>query len=974
MNTLLIGSRLRRCLTGLGAILVAAPAVAGVGVWTSSGPYGGSNYTLNVYEAAPSTLYASGRGGMFRSGSSGSSWVRIEVGLPDALVVSSVATATNAPVLFLSTYTQLFRSGNAGDLWVPISTPLTPDSYITDVSLQRASSTKLAIATTAGAYVSTNGGSTWVGPGSSGGTTAQFSKILFTADGSLYLGIDYTDPSIFGGAAMLKSTDGGSTWTPLMSVPATLGGISALVAAPSDPQRLYASDGISVTTSANGGASWTAVTLPSSGTGCGRVGSIALHPTNPLSLFVACSANGVHFTANVAAPAWTDWTQANGLTANGTDPVQAHTLAIHPGYPATGSIWAGTYDAGLFSTTTAGSTWASVNEGYQSTNIRALAPHPLDKGTPDAVVLAGYGDSATTTRALYKSSNGGGTWQPSVTGLNAEQIRAITIDPTTVDINPLSAENFTVYAAGRSERIPTLLNKDGGIYKSTDAGNTWTTIDNGVALVFGVRDMGTVRSIAPDPRSCAMPPPSGPCPIGSGPLQTIFAAGSGRPDLSAPGLAYRSARIYKSTNAGGLWTPSETGLPLPQELGPPGAFNYVYSAIVPLVFDPVNPQTMYIGAALSWDTTVVGATEPTIPNGVFKSTDGGATWVHSSNGLPHYGSPASSQYDALALAINPVNPQTLYVGVINFNAFTSSVGRIFKTTDGGANWIEASTGIAGQDVRALFIDPMDPTGDTVYAGTGGSGANPGGVYVTTNGGVSWNSLSIGLPADAALALAMPPRALGAPARIIAGTIAGIWEFTAAADPDSDGSPSAVENSVLAGDGNGDGTPDANQTSVASLSAPGSVINGQTNAPDGSIVQTTISIVPGTGACTQLNDSTVLQADLYPPDPAGAAGSHTPWGLVSFSLPNCSFAKVRVKFHGAAFNANWTWRNYGPRTPGNATTFGWYSFAGARRIDAQTWELSIDATRQGNYRNDSNDILFIGGPGDLPDVIFDHGFE
>ncbi|MEO7014711.1 MAG: hypothetical protein ABI127_10395, partial [Dokdonella sp.] len=81
-----------------------------------------------------------------------------------------------------------------------------------------------------------------------------------------------------------------------------------------------------------------------------------------------------------------------------------------------------------------------------------------------------------------------------------------------------------------------------------------------------------------------------------------------------------------------------------------------------------------------------------------------------------------------------------------------------------------------------------------------------------------------------------------------------------------------------------------------------------------------------------------------------------------------------KFHGAAFNANWTWRNYGPRTPGNATTFGWYSFAGARRIDAQTWELSIDATRQGNYRNDSNDILFIGGPGDLPDVIFDHGFE
>lgn len=973
MNNLPNSWQSRSWLVGLAAILVAAPASAGVGVWTSNGPDGGSNYTLNVYEAAPSTLYASGRGGLFRTPNGGTTWERIEVGLPDSLYVQSLAVATNAPVLFMTNFTQLFRSGNAGSLWVPVSTPLTSPDYVNAISLQRNSSTKLAIAASNGAYVSSNGGSTWIGPGA-GGTTAQFSKILYAADGSLYLGISYPDPANFGGASLLKSTDGGSTWAPLAAQPPGLFGIDKLAESAADPQRIYATDGNFIVTSGNGGGSWTTITLPSSGVGCGGVETLTPHPSIALSLFVGCRSNGVHLAADVTAPVWSDWGLAAGLTSNGSDPAQASALAIDPGFPAQSNIWAGTPDGGLFRTVNGGGTWTAINSGYQSTNIRALATHPVDTSPSGAVVLAGYGDSFTTTTAIYKSPNGGGLWLPSATGLNAEQIRSLAIDRTTVDADPLTTENFTVYAAGRSERLPATANKDGGIYKSTNAGSSWTTIDNGIALVSGVRDMGTVRTIAPDPRSCAVPPPSGPCAIGSGPLQTLFAAGSGRPDFTAPGLAYRSARIYKSTNAGGLWSASESGLPLSQDLGPSGDFNYAYmGGIVPLVFDPSNTQTIYVGSFLTWDNTHVGGSEPTIANGVFKSTNGGATWIHSSNGLPHVASPTSSQYDVLALAINPTNPQILYAGVINFFA-PVKIGRIYKTIDGGASWTETSTGIAGQDVRALFIDPMDPSGDTVYAGTGGDGANPGGVYVTTNGGANWNSLSIGLPADSATSLAMPARSVGAPARILVGTNAGIWDYTAAADPDADGSPSAVENGVAAGDGNSDGTPDANQTSVASIAAPGSVINGQIHAPNGSIVQTTISIVPGIGACTQLNDSTVLQADLYPPDPIGAAGAHTPWGLVSFSLPNCSSAKVLVKFHGATFDANWKWRNYGPRIPGDSATFGWYSFAGARRIDAQTWELSIDANRQGNYRNDANDILFIGGPGDLPDSIFDHGFE
>src|SRR5690606_42015139 len=56
--------------------------------------------------------------------------------------------------------------------------------------------------------------------------------------------------------------------------------------------------------------------------------------------------------------------------------------------------------------------------------------------------------------------------------------------------------------------------------------------------------------------------------LGSGPLQTLFAVGSGRVDYSAPGLPNLSARIYRSTDAGANWSASENGLPLPIDIVP----------------------------------------------------------------------------------------------------------------------------------------------------------------------------------------------------------------------------------------------------------------------------------------------------------------------------------------------------------------------------------------------------------------------
>lgn len=177
----------------------------------------------------------------------------------------------------------------------------------------------------------------------------------------------------------------------------------------------------------------------------------------------------------------------------------------------------------------------------------------------------------------------------------------------------------------------------------------------------------------------------------------------------------------------------------------------------------------------------------------------------------------------------------------------------------------------------------------------------------------------------------------------------------------------IENVI--GDGNGDSIPDATQPDVASLQWFAN--SGVEDAPEPSPpppVWVTMSIVSAPGSCDQFKDASIRQASLFPPDSIGNADNLVPNGLVSFALPNCPAAKIRIKYN-TVFDNHWHWRNYGPRIPGDDA-----SFANAKRIDAQTWEVDIAANRQGNYRNDPNNILFDGGPSRLPDLIFDHGFE
>jgi len=310
----------------------------------------------------------------------------------------------------------------------------------------------------------------------------------------------------------------------------------------------------------------------------------------------------------------------NVWTNIGLKGISIQAMAINPSTPTT--LYAGTDGHGVYKSTNGGSTWNFVNTGLTNLVVRALA---LDPTTPTTLY-------AGTESGVFKSTNGGSTWSPVNTGLTTIftgldlVVRALALDPTTPT---------TLYTS--------IYN--GGVFKSTNGGSTWNPAGSGSPFVY---------TLALDPTTPT----------------TLYA-----------GNYFAASGISKSTNGGSTWNPINTGLPI--------------DSVYALALDPATPTTLYAG---------------TRDGSVFKSTNGGSTWNPINTGLPTDGD------SVFALAVAPTIPTTLYAGT-----FRSGV---FKNTNGGSTWNPINTGLQNPDILTFALDPTTPT--TLYAGT-----EEGGVFIMT---------------------------------------------------------------------------------------------------------------------------------------------------------------------------------------------------------------------------------------------------
>jgi photosystem II stability/assembly factor-like uncharacterized protein len=445
---------------------------------------------------------------------------------------------------------------------------------------------------------------------------------------------------------------------------------------------------------------------------------IRFDPDDPDTLFASSNTGSGVVKSSDAGQTWQEISGPAG--AGGLSPMNIFGLAMDPLDKNT--LYAGTANGRIYVTHDGGTTWALLwHYTDMDDAIWTLEVDPTDRDR----IFAGMGDYTGCDGRIYRSGDRGLTWQKVLDVDPANDwdngfISSLTFDPT--DPNILYATTgLGDWCGGGNPGDPNPVGF--GIWKSTNGGDTWFPINNGLADL-------TVSHLVIDPSD----------------PQTLYAAvGCVDDDI------HLSGNVFKSTNGGATWqmldgvspdTPI-TRLALypgdPQKvyaLGYAGVFYSedggttwdkldetfkaaVYTFFYEHAFAPDDPQTMYVG---------------TYAGGVIKSVDGGRNWFEV-NGLRHQGAVLGNSY---GMALDPSDPDTMYA---------TTIGGVFKTTNGGETWRFIGQGVF-QHLRQIAIDPTDP--QRLYLG-GDSQA----FYVSDDGGESWTQVPLATAAQGETVL-LPP--------------------------------------------------------------------------------------------------------------------------------------------------------------------------------------------------------------------------
>jgi len=191
--------------------------------------------------------------------------------------------------------------------------------------------------------------------------------------------------------------------------------------------------------------------------------------------------------------------------------------------------------------------------------------------------------------------------------------------------------------------------------------------------------------------------------------------------------------VYVGAASGGVWKSTDGGVTFA-----PIFDEQPIASIGDLALAPSNPEVVYVGTGESNVRNSVS-----FGDGVYKSTDGGASWRHVGLGGSRHVS---------RMAVHPTDPDTVYAGVLG-NVFGPSEERgVYRSRDGGATWERVLYLDDRHGVADLDLDPKNP--NVLFAAlwrferkpwTFRSGGDEGGVYRSVDGGDSWEKLTDGLP-------------------------------------------------------------------------------------------------------------------------------------------------------------------------------------------------------------------------------------
>lgn len=277
---------------------------------------------------------------------------------------------------------------------------------------------------------------------------------------------------------------------------------------------------------------------------------------------------------------------------------------------------------------------------------------------------------------LWKTTDRGETWFPVTDGqVGSASVGAVAVSETNPDI---------VFIGMGETCIRGNIQSGDGVYKSTDAGKTWTHV--------GFRDAKNISKIRIHPTN----------------PDIVYVAAFGH--HAAPN---EERGVFKSIDGGKTWKRT--------------LFRDAKTAAIDLSIDPKNPNVIYAGMweayRLEYQMSSGGP-----GSGLFKSTDAGETWTEITRapGMP------SGLIGRVGVSVSPANSNRVYAVIENEN------GGLFRSDDAGATWKQVNS---GRNIRQrafyythVTADPVDA--DTVYVLNVGT-------FKSTDGGVTMTSFTGG---------------------------------------------------------------------------------------------------------------------------------------------------------------------------------------------------------------------------------------
>ncbi|HZB87642.1 MAG TPA: hypothetical protein VE291_03195, partial [Terracidiphilus sp.] len=351
------------------------------------------------------------------------------------------------------------------------------------------------------------------------------------------------------------------------------------------------------------------------------------------------------------------WREIGPLRAGRT-----RALAGVPSEPAT--FYLGAVNGGVWKTTDAGSTWRNIWDSEPSGSIGSIA---VSQSSPD-VVYVGSGEGLqrpdlSTGDGVYKSVDAGRTWTHLEGLRDGQQIGQISIDPRDAD---------RVFVA--VEGHPYGPNQERGLYRTVDGGKTFQR-------VLFVSERTGASEVQIDPTN----------------PQIVFAGMWQRQEAPWENGSFMGAEggLYRSTDGGDTWTKLK-GNGLPDEI-----------LQVQLTIAPSNPRRIYGAIA-----PVHGAV------GIYRSDDGGDHWIHT----PENDTRPEERIgggDVPVPVADPKDPDTVYIASIVS----------WKSTDAGRTWTALRGSPGGDDYQNVFVNPNNTKIIAL--------ASDQGVVISQNGGESW---------------------------------------------------------------------------------------------------------------------------------------------------------------------------------------------------------------------------------------------